>query len=286
LLSGKLTPLKRDRTLTLLSSQTDSQSADAARSTWCLAVECSGTGGSVCLSQRSAENAKPEGLDATPEDVQQIIFPDNGGSVRHLAPAISTLLAEANLASPDFLAVSVGPGSFTGLRVGLATIKLLAFAWQREIAPIDTLHAIAHSAAVRLAGSSQPHSATIVPVINAFRKQVFTSAWHFVAVADGWSLKPLCAPIVCDAVQWQSDPLISVNGSSPPAADDPIVVAGPGLKTYRPADDAVQQLARNPLAEDVAQVGWQHLQRGQLVSPDSLAPNYIRPSAAEEKQRS
>ena len=67
------------------------------------------------------------------------------GSAKTLAPAIQKLLAQDGLAPNDLHAIAVvqGPGSFTGLRVGIATAKVMAYALQIPILAIDTLEVIA-----------------------------------------------------------------------------------------------------------------------------------------------
>ncbi len=67
---------------------------------------------------------------------------------RVLAPAIEHLVQDANIQMAEIagIAVSIGPGSFTGLRIGLATAKGIAYATERPIVAVPTLEALAHQA--------------------------------------------------------------------------------------------------------------------------------------------
>ena len=97
------------------------------------------------------------------------------GSV--ILPRIQAVLAGASLqlADIDLLAVGVGPGSFTGLRVGLATIKGLAFALAKPVRGVSSLEAIACAALERA-----PQAAVL---IDAFKSEVYAGV--FGRAADG-----------------------------------------------------------------------------------------------------
>ena len=132
-----------------------------------LAIECSGTAGSVALFDGDARIAYA--------DLDPAI-----GSVRSLAGAIEAIVRERE--TPKFLSVTNGPGSFTGLRVGLTTAKMLALAWGIPVVPVDTLQAVALRAHQVVCGEQKTHtcqSTLFVSVINAFRGQVFANAVRF-----------------------------------------------------------------------------------------------------------
>ena len=262
---------------------------------WHLAIECSANGGSVALLKNSH-------LEALPVHHGQTILPADRGSVQTLAPAIDALLREAQLRVGDlkFISVTVGPGSFTGLRVGLATAKMLAMASQIPIAPVDTLAAIAQRFAVEQ-GSKLSEPVRLVTAINAFRKQVFTASWTI----SGSSVSNMRRSSVVDLNVWREDPwgvdvpkspntshnhqngstdstAIWLSGSAlelTPAPTGPVPTNVPA--SVRTADASLWQ----PLAEQVGVLGWENYVRGGAISAGNLAPNYIRASAAEEKLR-
>ncbi|HUE69420.1 MAG TPA: tRNA (adenosine(37)-N6)-threonylcarbamoyltransferase complex dimerization subunit type 1 TsaB [Pirellulaceae bacterium] len=102
------------------------------------------------------------------------------GSARTLAPAIEQLLTDQQL-RPDqlnLIAVSTGPGSFTGLRVGITTAKTLAYALGCDILGVDTLDAIAAQVPGDVAGAVAGDGAReLHAVIDAQRRELFL-AWY------------------------------------------------------------------------------------------------------------
>lgn len=84
-----------------------------------------------------------------------------------LLPQIDGLLADSDISCEalDLIAVSIGPGSFTGLRIGLSTAKGLAYGWDLPIQGVNTLDAMAHV----LAGDA----GCVVPLVNARRAEAY-----------------------------------------------------------------------------------------------------------------
>jgi len=253
--------------------------------------------------------------DLPPELVAQVQLPEERGSVQTLAPAISTLLqqCELRIEALEFFSVTVGPGSFTGLRVGLATIKVLAMATAKPIAPVSTLHAIAlrfaqnhqlHDRTHRDVDRAMPHSPLcLVTAINAFRKQVFSARW---TIENGVPVQRSAAEVI-DAQTWCNDPwAIRAQDNQAPLAPplaaplahlqplappDEVWVSGSALGVV-PVPSSTANIVRSadpqlwqPLAEHVGSLGWQLYRRGQCVTADALLPNYLRQSAAEEKRQ-
>jgi tRNA threonylcarbamoyl adenosine modification protein YeaZ len=98
-----------------------------------------------------------------------------------LLPLIDDLLkaTDTDPASIDYVAVTGGPGSFTGLRIGSATAKGLCFAWKKEIISVPTVDAIAYN----LFGMS----GLICPIMDARRHQTYTGIYRF--IPDGTSYR-------------------------------------------------------------------------------------------------
>jgi tRNA threonylcarbamoyladenosine biosynthesis protein TsaB len=95
-----------------------------------------------------------------------------------LQPAIKMMLEEAGLAfsSLDAVAVSNGPGSYTGLRVGLASAKGLCFALNIPLLTISTLEVMAMAMKTQLADKKMPY--LLCPMIDARRMEVFTALYN------------------------------------------------------------------------------------------------------------
>ncbi len=241
-----------------------------------LAIECSGIGGSIAVFEGDAVLA-------------MVQLPAPQSSVQTLSQGIDELLKPLSPRLPEMLSVTVGPGSFTGLRVGLATAKMLAWAWGVPVAAVDTLAVVAWRAA-RAEISQPPVSRVVIPVINAFRKQVFAGAWQ----RQGAQFVQLAAAQVIDAATWQRQPVAALAGALPPhrpltAGGPPPLITGPGLSLYPPTLQPAPELAPpewwQPRATEVGELGWQILLAGQTTTAHDLRAHYVRASAAEEKQR-
>ena len=98
-----------------------------------------------------------------------------------LVPSIDKVLKKARLkiADIDCFAVSVGPGSFTGLRIGVTTVKGLAYALKKKIVAVPTLDAIAANAG--------DFRGIVCPVLNARKNKVYACIYR----SDGKSIKKI-----------------------------------------------------------------------------------------------
>ncbi len=98
-----------------------------------------------------------------------------------LQPAIEKLLADTglSLSQMDAIAVSAGPGSYTGLRVGLASAKGICFAIQKPLIMVNTLEVLAQSLISHFAkmNITPEPNAVICPLIDARRMEVFTAIY-------------------------------------------------------------------------------------------------------------
>jgi tRNA threonylcarbamoyladenosine biosynthesis protein TsaB len=193
-------------------------------------------------------------------------LPAQPRSAATLAPAIDALFSAAGWKPADvkLIAVATGPGSFTGLRVGVTTAKMLAYAIGAEVIGVNTLEAIARQA--------PPQTSKIWAVIDAQRQQLF--GCQFLRNASG-QCEAVGVPQIFDDAHW----LASLPAGS--------VVSGPGLaklKNQLPIGvHALEESTWRPRAETIGLLGWEHYQLGRRDDLWSLAPQYFRPSAAEEK---
>ena len=186
-----------------------------------------------------------------------------------LMPAVDYALKMADL-KPDELdafAVALGPGSFTGLRIGLATVKGLAVAASKPLIGIPTLEAMAH------AFPYCPHM--ILPMIDARMKEVYAA---FFEARDGIVLRRSD-----DMVLSVSDLLNDTKAET--------LFFGTGAKKYRDEIVAIMgDLARfatpeisGARASTVGFLAIEKLKRGENADIDSIEPIYIRESQAIEK---
>lgn len=94
--------------------------------------------------------------------------------------AIQKMMHDAGCSMQDLMAVAVsaGPGSYTGLRVGMSTAKGLCYALKIPLIAISTLKMMAYAAQTRLTIQSNNHSTLLCPMIDARRMEVFTAIYN------------------------------------------------------------------------------------------------------------
>jgi tRNA threonylcarbamoyladenosine biosynthesis protein TsaB len=161
------------------------------------------------------------------------------------------------------LAVSVGPGSFTGLRVGVSTVKGLALALGLPVAPVPTLDALA----ANLPFADVP----VCPILDARKNEVYLSlySWNDGRMQRRWDYLAL-APQVAAA---RREPPVILVGDGVPACLPFLAHLGPAARVA-PASHCV------PSAAVVGQLGHAMLESGQAVRAETLAPMYVRQSEA------
>jgi len=187
-------------------------------------------------------------------------------SAQSLAPAIRDLLNELSWRPADIrvVAVTTGPGSFTGLRVGVTTAKTFAYAVGADVIGVNTLEAIVQRAA--------PASGRIWAIIDAQRGEVYSGLFSLDSVGLWEALGPTT---IVSRDAW-------LGGL--PAGD---VITGPALGSLLgrvPRDViALPASAWLPTAESVGRLASRKYAGGERDSVWALSPQYYRRSAAEEK---
>lgn len=199
-------------------------------------------------------------------------------SAQGLAPALARLLDAVGwrVGDLDAVAVAVGPGSFTGLRVGVTTAKTLAYAAGVPVAPVNTLAAIAAQCSEgaqcsdgALSAGAGGAGAPLWGVLDAHRGEVFAARFTGPptdAAGADVQLLPLEAWLALLAAGDRvAGPLLTK-----------VAERLPGGVTMAP------EAQWAPRAETVARLAAATLQRGGGVGAMELVPQYYRPSAAEE----
>lgn len=168
----------------------------------------------------------------------------------------------------DIFACSQGPGSFTGVRIGAATVKGMAFGRNKACVGVSTLHALAYN----LRG----FEGIICPVMNARRSQVYTAIFE----SDGKSLTRLCADEAIAAAEL--DEKLAAYGKKVYLCGDGVGVATSEFKKtaveYTPEEQGYQS------AYSVAQVALEQYKDGKYVSDAELTATYLRLSQAERER--
>jgi tRNA threonylcarbamoyladenosine biosynthesis protein TsaB len=215
-----------------------------------LVTDTSGKHGSVALTRAGSTGNEVELVDAAPLA--------GGTFSAQLVPQIAGLLAKHGFGKGDIAAFVVvsGPGSFTGLRVGLAAIKALAEILRKPIVPVSLLEVVA------VASGAQ---GKILAALDAGRGEVYVGEYEF--ENDG-------ARLVREQLLTKDELLAEAQGVVVRTPDE--ILAG----SVRASGISVSLVA--PIeAAMIAKLGWRKLQAGLVVSPEQLEANYIRRSDAE-----
>jgi tRNA threonylcarbamoyladenosine biosynthesis protein TsaB len=188
----------------------------------------------------------------------------HGDYLTRLMPGVAAILRHTGKEVSDLagVAVSVGPGNFTGLRIGLATAKTLAWSLGCPLVPVPTMEVVAAQA------PRQPHPVGVV--MDAKRGEVF---W-------GRFLCPEDQPQVLEG------PLRLLVVDLPARLHSPLLLTGPGLDAHR---EALTELLppeiawapaelRWPRASTLAHLARRRLEAGLTANPAQLVPTYLRPA--------
>jgi tRNA threonylcarbamoyladenosine biosynthesis protein TsaB len=184
--------------------------------------------------------------------------------------ALNLLLDELRSANQtvDYVAVADGPGSFTGLRIGVTTAKTLAYALSCPLVGVDTLAALASAL-----WKKSPDADAVMVALNAYRGQYFVASWS----RDEWAHATATGEFatkstVSQAGDWKE--LVAKR-------DKGCVVGAESVIARGFAEDVVPTI--EPSAVEVAELGEIMATRDRCQSPMALLPRYLRDSAAEEK---
>ena len=211
-----------------------------------LAADTSGKHGSMAL-------ARCDPYDTC--DLIEAVSLAGGTFSAQLVPQIAGLLAKHGFNKQDIgaFAVTSGPGSFTGLRVGLAAIKALAEVLAKPIAAVSLLEAIAVSA--RLQGK-------VIALLDAGRGEIYAGEYE----VSG----PLARVV--------SERLLTLTDLLEAAAGSVVLSADPGVAdSVRNAGTEVMEIEL-PGIKTIACLGWRKILAGETISPEELDANYIRGS--------
>ena len=196
-------------------------------------------------------------------------LPSELRNAQSLAPGIRELFVQVGWRPADvqLVAVAVGPGSFTGLRVGVTTAKVLAYAAGAEAMGVITLEAIAERVPADID--------SLWTIVDAHREQVF--AGKFARGADG-------------RFEWEGDTEVLGIEAWLARLTSESRVSGPMLSKLLPrlpkGVEAVDQACWSPTAAAVGRLAARFHAVGRRDDLWTLAPLYFRASAAEEKRAS
>ena len=178
----------------------------------------------------------------------------------NLLPQIQEVLRIANVERVDAVAVSIGPGSFTGLRIGVAAAKALAYAWQIKIVGVSTFQV--------MAAHFPNSSAKIFTLIDAQKNSAYVQTFKDAQPLDEIKIKPIAE--ILDAAAQSGDEIIFCGDVLSK------IKSVPSNVTFAPIN------LRMPRAVNVALCGKNLIDAGQFHNVMNLEPLYLRRSEAEE----
>jgi tRNA threonylcarbamoyladenosine biosynthesis protein TsaB len=223
-----------------------------------LATDTSGRHGSIALARAQESSQTSAEHEIRDIEILEVVALSGGTFSAQLVPQVAATLAKHGFSKNHIagFAVASGPGSFTGLRVGLAAIKGLAEILGKPIATVSTLEAVAHSA--RSLGK-------VTAVLDAGRGEVYVGEYeilldrakclgeHLLTTEEFLIRMPSAKVVTCDGVFAEA-----------------AKVAGISLSIIEPIN-----------AGAIARIGWRKIRAGDTISPDQLEANYIRRTDAE-----
>jgi len=169
----------------------------------------------------------------------------------------------------DGFAISLGPGSFTGVRIGVSTVKGLSYATGKPVVGVSTLDV--------LASQVSPTPYLICPIMDARKGEVYTAFYRY----EENALKRLSEYVVIRPLELET------------MINEQTTFIGDGVRTYgEDLRNSLKSLALFPSfplhlshGTAVARLGLKLLQKGELLNLATFTPLYVRPSEAEMKWR-
>lgn len=200
--------------------------------------------------------------------VGEKVLPACREHLENLAPTIDDLTRALGIGFEgiDAFAVARGPGSFSGIRIGMATVKGMALALGRPVVGISSLEVLAWQAF----GNGD----LVVSVIDARRRDLYVALYH----NEGSFPRPVDGPLLTPRDKFQS--FVEGIGKRLVLSGDALVK---DLSAVSPL--LAMHTVSAPSAAGCGILAWHRFDAGQGDEIDSLTPLYLRRSDAEEKRR-
>ncbi len=165
----------------------------------------------------------------------------------------------------DVFAVTVGPGSFTGLRIGISSVRAFAQAMGKPVAAVNTLEALAYNLSET--------KGVIVPMLDARREEVFTGAYEF--------KNDVCCEVLAPCVMTIGEVLEKFGCGASFLGDGAIIhrdeLENGGARRFAPVNMAEVR------ASSIAAVAYKKAQRNEVCDYNGVEPMYLRKSQAERE---
>lgn len=247
-----------------------------------LAIETTGAFASVALAGGGATDGQQTcGTDGL-KILAHVEGHDRYSHLQNLTPQIRQVLSDAKISIDDLsaIAVSNGPGSFTGIRIGVSTARALSQVRDIPCVPVSSLEALAMRAS---STDDAKAGALICPILDARRSQVYGGGYVFEDMAGGAVLKEVvkAGPYTIDEFMEEIRDYSRVF-----MMGDGVDTCGEKINESRSEGIAfAPELIRYQRAEEVALLGAEKFASGGGVTFDRLEPEYMRMAEAERKLR-
>jgi tRNA threonylcarbamoyladenosine biosynthesis protein TsaB len=184
-----------------------------------------------------------------------------------LLSAVDHILSDSRITIQEIegFAVSLGPGSFTGLRIGLSTVKGLALATGKGVVGVPTLDVLAHNLAFT--------HLLVCPLLDARKEEVYTALYK----GDG---KGMLRKLTPDLALKPDDLLERIK--------EPVIFLGDGVQAYRDKVIHFQgdhlfapSYLNQPRASVLAKLGLEKFRQGEILKEEEILPLYCRAPEAE-----
>jgi tRNA threonylcarbamoyladenosine biosynthesis protein TsaB len=207
-----------------------------------LALETSGEAGTVAL-----DHEQPPAM---------LRFTEGMAHGKLLLPSVENLLKQAGLRRPDYVAVGIGPGSYTGLRIGVTVARTLAWTWECPLLGIGSLTALALEA--------DWQARPVVTLVDAKQAEVYAAVYRW----QGGLPRMIHGPV------------IGVPDVLRPDLPQEAVWVGNGCRAFgvTPVVESAQ-----PTATGVLRLARERFLRGERDRIPTVLPLYLRPSEAERR---
>jgi tRNA threonylcarbamoyladenosine biosynthesis protein TsaB len=206
------------------------------------------------------------------DGVRALRIGDRTRSHAERLPADLLELLDANglrLTDIDLFAVASGPGSFTGLRIGIATMQGLALVGRRPLAGVSALTALAHAGSRDLAARTR-----VGAWMDGYRRDVFAALFEVTG-------EPVLTPerLIERENPTVGDPSRVLDRWK--RAGPPAIIIGDGAVEYADIAAGIDVLPAPPLAGIIGLLALERARRGETVTPAGIQPLYVRRPDAE-----
>lgn len=232
--------------------------------------------GGLCLALCSATRVASVALLEADKPVIEHAAESDRHQAESLLPLIDRVLRDADVRVDDLagIALSIGPGSFTSLRIGVATVKGLVFGTAIPVFPVSTLRALAEAS--DRANAFDALDAPIVGLLNAQRGEVYAAG--FAGRGGGFAPRDDVLP----ELVYNADELAKRLPSGCRVVGEGVAIVAERLRELRGDDIHYSSDAgREPSAGSIGRLAVAQLAAGHGVEAADLAPRYVRRAEAE-----